>query len=89
LIQGLTIYSGCPETHYVNQAGLELKRYICFFLQMLGLKVYATMLGLPSFLKTHGMPICASISLLLAIPFTLQIFSIISQIVICLSCFFF
>ena len=38
--------SGCPETHSVDQAGLELRNPPASASQVLGLKVYATTPGL-------------------------------------------
>jgi hypothetical protein len=37
--------SGCPGTHFVDQAGLELRNLPASASQMLGLKVCATMPG--------------------------------------------
>jgi hypothetical protein len=42
----VSLYSpGCPETHFVNQAGLELKNPPASAYRVLGLKVCATMPG--------------------------------------------
>jgi hypothetical protein len=37
--------SGCPGTHFVDQAGFELRNLPASASQVLGLKAYATMLG--------------------------------------------
>jgi hypothetical protein len=40
----VSVYSpGCPGTHFVDQAGLELRNLPASASQVLGLKVYATM----------------------------------------------
>jgi len=47
---------GCPETHFVNQAGLELRDTPASASLVLGLKAFATTPGLMIFvlmLKTH------------------------------------
>jgi len=43
--------SGCPVTHSVDQAGLELRNLPASASQVLGLKACATMPGEPHFLK--------------------------------------
>jgi hypothetical protein len=44
--QGVSLCSpGCPGTHFVDQAGLELRNLPAFASQVLGLKVCATMPG--------------------------------------------
>ena len=42
----VSLYSpGCPGTHFVDQAGLELRNLPAFVSQVLGLKACATMPG--------------------------------------------
>jgi hypothetical protein len=42
----VSLYSpGCPGTHFVDQAGLELRNPPASASRVLGLKAYATMLG--------------------------------------------
>jgi hypothetical protein len=45
--------SGCPGTHFVEQAGLELRNLPASASQVLGLKVCATMPG-PLWFFRHG-----------------------------------
>jgi hypothetical protein len=48
---------GCPGTHYVDQAGLELRNPPASASRVLGLKVCATMPGTVYFLsKVLGLP---------------------------------
>jgi hypothetical protein len=48
----VSLYSpGCPGTHFVDQAGLELRNTPAFASRVLGLKACATTPGFISFLK--------------------------------------
>jgi hypothetical protein len=48
----VSLYSpGCPGTHSVDQAGLELRNLLASASRVLGLKVCATMPGTPDFSK--------------------------------------
>jgi hypothetical protein len=44
--QGFSCSPGCPGTHFVDQAGLELRNLPASASQVLGLKACATMPGL-------------------------------------------
>jgi hypothetical protein len=46
LRQGFLYSPGCPGTHFVDQAGLELRNLTASVSQVLGLKACATMPGL-------------------------------------------
>jgi hypothetical protein len=43
--QGLSVSSGCPGTHFVDQAGLELRNPPASASRVLGLKACATTFG--------------------------------------------
>jgi hypothetical protein len=50
----VSLYSpGCPGTHFVDQAGLELRNLPAFASRVLGLKAYATTAWLFTFLLTY------------------------------------
>jgi hypothetical protein len=50
----VSLYSpGCPGTHFVEQAGLELRNLPASASQVLGLKVCGTMPGLITLLRTN------------------------------------
>jgi hypothetical protein len=49
LRQGFSVWPGCPGTHSVDQAGLELRKLPASASQVLGLKACATTPGLKDF----------------------------------------
>jgi hypothetical protein len=52
---GFSLYSpGCPGTHFVNQAGLELRNPPASASRVLGLKVCATTPGPKALLLSNG-----------------------------------
>jgi hypothetical protein len=53
--------SGCPGTHFVDQAGLELRNLPASASRVLGLKACATMPGPIGFLSPKSTNICAKL----------------------------
>jgi hypothetical protein len=47
---------GCPGTHFVDQAGLELRNPPASASQVLGLKVCTTTVRLPFYFKARSLP---------------------------------
>jgi hypothetical protein len=65
---------GCPGTHFVDQAGLELRNPPASASQVLGLKACATMPGLASALSLLKFHFCMWITALIYICFCSPIF---------------